>query len=208
MKLPPNARLAPTLAAAAEDALGHPAARPLDVSAVGAAARRNLERSRRWVRGVYSGGTLCAEAQLVLRAAGEAFWSNAPVPGALPQRPAVGHILVDYGADEYTVGRPHPMIDPAVRNEGLREALRDPSVAVVLLDVVIGHGAHDDPAGAVARWLASTAGPRPAIVASVTGTEADPQGRARQVQALEAAGVIVGGSNAEAAAVALAIARG
>jgi FdrA protein len=208
MTLPANARFAPTLAAAAEDALGRPVGRPLDVSAMGVSARRNLERSRRWIRGVYSGGTLCAEAQLVLRKAGEAFWSNAPAPGALPQRPAAGHILIDYGADEYTVGRPHPMIDPAVRNEGLREALRDPSVAAVLLDIVIGHGAHDDPAGAVARWLASTPGPRPAIVASVTGTEADPQGRTRQVQELEAAGVIVAGSNAEAAAVALAIARG
>jgi FdrA protein len=100
------------------------------------------------------------------------------------------------------------MIDPAVRNEGLREALRDSAVAVVLLDVVIGHGAHDDPAGAVARWLASTPGPRPAIVASVTGTEADPQGRTRQVRELESAGVMVANSNAEAATLALAIARG
>src|SRR5690606_35111274 len=129
-------------------------------------------------------GTLCAEAQLVLREAGEKSWSNAPVPGALPERPHAGHILIDYGADEYTVGRPHPMIDPAVRNEGLREALRDPGVAAVLLDVVIGHGAHDDPAAAVARWLATTPGSRPAIVASVTGTEADPQGRSRQVREL------------------------
>lgn len=208
MTLPPNAHLAPTLAAAAEDALGRPVGRGLDVAAVAAAARRALEPARCWVRGAYSGGTLCAEAQLILRDAGETFWSNAPVPGALPQRPAAGHILIDYGADEYTIGRPHPMIDPAMRNEGLREALRDPAVAVVLLDVVIGHGAHDDPAGAVARWLASTPAPRPAIVASVTGTDADPQGRSRQVRELEAAGVIVGGSNAEAAAVALAIARG
>lgn len=207
MTLPPNARLAPSLAAAAADALGKPVGRGLDVAAVAVAARRSLDPARRWIRGVYSGGTLCAEAQLVLREAGGQFWSNAPISGALAQRPAAGHVLVDYGADEYTVGRPHPMIDPAVRNEGLREALRDPSVAVVLLDVVIGYGAHDDPAGAVARWLASTPGPRPAIVASVTGTDADPQGRTRQVRELEGAGVLVANSNAEAATLALAVAR-
>lgn len=208
MNLPPNARLAPTLAAAAADALGRQVGGGLDIAAAAASARRGLDQVRRWIRGVYSGGTLCAEAQLVLRDAGESFWSNAPVPGASARRPASGHVLIDYGADEYTVGRPHPMIDPAVRNEGLREALRDAAVAVVLLDVVIGHGAHDDPAGAVARWLASTPGPRPAIVASVTGTEADPQGRTRQVRELEGAGVLVANSNAEAATLALAIARG
>lgn len=209
LKLPANATLAPTLAAAAQAALGGtPAAGALDVASVAAAARRSFDRQRRWIRGVYTGGTLCGEAQIVLREAGEACWSNAPIPGSLPERSAIAHSLVDYGADEYTRGRPHPMIDPALRNQALVEALDDPTVAAVLLDCVIGYGAHDDPGGEVVRVIEGRTGAgRPALVASVTGTDADPQSRAAQVEKLKEAGVLVATSNAEAAALALAIAH-
>jgi FdrA protein len=208
LTLPANASLAPTLAAAAQAALGgKPAAGALDIPAVAAAARRAFDRQRRWIRGVYTGGTLCGEAQIVLREVGEPYWSNAPIPGALSERSAIAHSLVDYGADEYTRGRPHPMIDPALRNQALVEALGDPTVAAVLLDCVIGYGAHDDPAGEVARVIQGASRNRPTLVASVTGTDADPQNRAAQVQALKEAGVLVAASNAEAAALALAIAQ-
>jgi hypothetical protein len=116
-------------------------------------------------------------------------------------------VLTDYGADEYTVGRPHPMIDPTQRNQALRAALADPTVAVVLLDVVLGYGAHEDPAGAVAAVATSASAPRPAIVASVVGTDGDPQNRTSQVGKLEKAGILVTASNAQAAELALAIAR-
>lgn len=204
---PKNARFAPTLAAAASDALGKPVEVPIDIPAMVKLVCSEMDGKRRWVRGVYSGGTLCGEAQIVLRDAKEPFWSNAPVPGALPARPAEGHVLIDYGADEYTVGRPHPMIDPTARNEALRQALGDPTLAVVLVDVVIGYGAHDDPAGSVAKVVASVATPRPAVVASVTGTDADPQNRSDQLAKLEKAGILVAASNAQAASLALAIAR-
>lgn len=191
-KLPPNARFAPTLLAAAESAAGRRIAGKL----LAAPARR-----KGWVRGLFCGGTLCAEAQLVLLRQGLAVRSNAPVPGA---REASGlaeraHVLLDLGDDEYTRGRPHPMIDPGLRNELVVKALRDPQTALVLLDVVIGYGAHSDPAGLIEQALAQAGPRRPPVIASVTGTEGDPQGYTRQVAGLERAGVRVAPSNAHAA---------
>lgn len=206
-RLPKNARAVSTLAAAAASALGQPADVRTDIAAMVRLVHQELDPKRRWIRGLYSGGTLCAEAEIVLRDGGETFWSNAPVPGAAATKSALGHVLIDFGADEYTVGRPHPMIDPTQRNQALRTALADPSVAVVLLDVVLGYGAHEDPAGTVAAVAASAPSPRPAIIASVVGTDGDPQNRTAQVGKLEKAGILVTASNAQAAELALAIAR-
>lgn len=194
---PVNARLATTLKAAAESALGTPLrfARPEARPATG-----------RLIRGLFAGGTLAAEAQVVLRQAGQPVASNAPIPGALDLAAldlagrASAHRLLDLGEDDYTRGRPHPMIDPGVRDAPLAEALADPATGVVLLDLVIGHGAAADPAGHLAAGLNDGG---PPVVASVTGTEQDPQVRSRQVAALEAAGVLVAPSNADAAQLAL-----
>ena len=131
---------------------------------------------------------------------------NAPIPGAKPFSPDSGdHWMLDLGDDQYTRGKPHPMIDPSVRDAALAEALESPGVGLVLLDLVIGYGAHADPAGYLATFLGQhRAANAPPIVASVTGTEADPQRRSAQVATLEAAGVRVAPSNADAAALALA----
>ncbi len=201
-RLPPNARLATTLKAAAQSALGTASiGADFDASAVAVKA----PRGRHELRGLYSGGTLCAEAQVILKAAGRAVKSNAPIPG-VPHLadPGRGHPIVDLGDDEYTRGKPHPMIDPSVRDDVLGKALNDDEVAVVLLDVVIGYGAHADPAGHLADLLRTRATDGPLVVASVTGTDDDPQVRARQVSKLEEMGVIVAPSNADAVAVALA----
>jgi hypothetical protein len=99
------------------------------------------------------------------------------------------------------------MIDPAARDDALRHGLAAADTAAVLLDVVIGMGAHADPAGAVAKVVAGTKGARPVVVASICGTEADPQVHSAQVSKLEAAGVIVAPSNARAADIALAVSR-
>ena len=115
------------------------------------------------------------------------------------------HTVIDFGADEYTVGRPHPMIDPALRTAKLREALADPEVAVLLLDMVLGLGAHDDPARPVCDAILDAHGGGPAVVASVCGTRDDPQDHERQAAMLADAGVIVAPSNADAAALAAAI---
>ena len=151
------------------------------------------------IRGLFSGGSLAGEAKLILRAAFGADRANR-------------HEILDLGDDEYTVGRPHPMIDPRLRNEHLRAAGADPSTAVVLLDVVLGYGAHADPAGELvgaiqgARDTARNEGRVFAVVASVCGTPGDPQGSATQEARLAAAGVIVAASNARAARIAARIA--
>jgi FdrA protein len=122
------------------------------------------------------------------------------------------HLMIDLGADEFTRGRPHPMIEPAVRDHALAEALADPAVGVILLDVVLGHGAHPDPAGHLAGILAAGAlvseafaerDRGPLVLAGVTGTDSDPQPRATQVRKLTEAGVIVAESNADAARMAV-----
>jgi FdrA protein len=195
-KLPRNAGFAPTLLAAAERAAG---------KRIRGARKAPVAPRKGWIRGLFCGGTLCAEAQLVLQEAGLEVRSNAPVPGATASKgKAVGHVLLDLGDDEYTQGRPHPMIDPELRNRMLGEALADRRVAVVLLDVVIGYGAHADPAGLVAAEMKRARRAGALVIASVTGTEDDPQVYSRQVARLREAGVMVAGSNAEAAAAAAA----
>jgi len=149
------------------------------------------------IRGLFCGGTLCAEAQIVLMDHGLTVSSNAPVPGARDS--GAPHRLIDLGADEFTRGRPHPMIDPALRNGHLERALREKGVGVVLLDLVIGYGAHADPAGLLVDVLKRNRNRKVAVIASVTGTEADPQVYSKQVKTLRAAGVIVAPSNAAAA---------
>ncbi len=159
---------------------------------------------RKWVHALYSGGTLCAEAQAVFSGAGIKTASNVPLTGAAVAGAleANGHLMIDLGADEYTQGRPHPMIEPSVRSASLTASLADPSVAVVLLDVILGFGAHPDPADAVVNALADAFGDRPQVICSVCGTDRDPQNRGAQVKKLEQAGVVVAPSNADAAALA------
>ncbi|MGI9523637.1 MAG: acyl-CoA synthetase FdrA [Hyphomicrobiaceae bacterium] len=152
------------------------------------------------IHGLFSGGTLCAEAQAILAARRQAVCSNTPIPGVpnLDEATA-GHVMLDLGDDEFTQGRPHPMIDPSVRDQTVVSALSDETVGVVLLDVVIGFGAHADPAGHIVACLMQHAGPdSAAIVASVTGTDHDPQVRSAQISKLEAAGVHVAPTNADA----------
>ena len=123
-----------------------------------------------------------------------------------------GHVLIDLGDDEFTRGRPHPMIDLRLRNERILTEARDPEVAVILLDVVLGYGAHPDPAAelapvlAKARAAARKAGRNLPVVGFVCGTADDPQGLTRQEEALRAAGMLLTGSNAQAARLAAAIA--
>lgn len=155
---------------------------------------------QRYLRGLYSGGTLAYEAQAVLSAMLPAVYSNAPLDPqhALPN-PAASreHTVVDLGADEFTVGRLHPMLDADLRIRRLEQEANDPEVAVILLDVVLGYGAHPDmaaelaPAIHSARAHAIAHGRHLEVVAVVVGTDEDPQGLDRQVQELEAAGAVV-----------------
>jgi FdrA protein len=90
-----------------------------------------------------------------------------------------------------------------------REAA-DPQTTVLLLDVVLGHGAHPDPAADLApaiRTIVKRAKPLSVVVALV-GTADDPQGLARQASAICDAGARVFLSNAAAARQAATLARG
>jgi len=147
------------------------------------------------LRGLYGGGTLCVEAQAVASAILGPVRSNAPLRPEWRVGPSPeGHVLLDLGADEYTVARPHPMLDPAARLPLLDGD--DGSVGVILLDVVLGHGSHHDPAAVLAPAIAGAG--RPVVVALV-GTPDDPQGLHRQAAALAGAGAHVFLSNAQAA---------
>jgi FdrA protein len=191
LALPANARAAATLKAAADASLGRTASR-----APAAAVRADHGKL---VRGLFAGGTFCSEAQIVFARAGLAVASNVPVPGAHALAGAHdSHIMVDLGDDEFTRGRPHPMIEPAIRERPIAAALADPAVGAILLDVVLGYGAHPDPAGHLAGFLSGRNGGA-LVIASVTGTDDDPQPRGAQVQKLTDVGVIVADSNAEAA---------
>ena len=166
----------PDLTAATEDVL-NALGRPVPVWPV--AGRAEPSGGSR-LQGLFVGGTLKDE-------------SAAIVTDALvtPDRVA----LVDFGDDAYTTGRAHPMIDPSLRLARLTEVLAEPDTAVVLLDVVLGHGAEPDPAAALAAVIT---GARPPVVVSVVGSAHDPQGREAQVSALVAAGAEVHLSHAGA----------
>ena len=211
--VPGAAAVASTLEAAVAHAVrqrgGSP---PFDWSEWHAQVARSLvdlDPARRAVRGLFSGGTLCYEAQTLLRAWLGDVWSNTPLDDRLRvPAPAGAHVCLDLGEEEFTKGRPHPMIDAEARVGLLAEAGRDGDVAVVLLDVVLGYGGHDDPASVLAPACAAVARPEgPRVVVYVLGTDKDPQGLARQRRAFEEAGGLVAPTAARAALAAAAIAR-
>ncbi len=156
--------------------------------------------SGRWaVRGLYTGGSLCAEAADILSAHDIDLRTN--LDGPLDS-PAGGHALLDLGAEEYTEGRAHPFIDPRLRSLEIEAAFADRSVGILLLDVVLGWGCHADPAGEVAAALRKARhehGPGPLAIASLCGTPEDPQNLNRQREQLQEAGCFVATSNAAAA---------
>jgi FdrA protein len=167
----------------------------------------DLERfasGQRYLRGLFSGGTLAYETLLILQGYLPAVYSNVPLkeeyrlPDSMVSQ---GHTIIDLGEDEFTVGRLHPMMDNELRIRRLRQEADDVEVAVILLDLVLGYGVHPDPAGelgpaiAEARARAETGGRHLEVVAVVVGTDEDPQDFDAQVARLEAAGARVETSN-------------
>ncbi|HEY6796825.1 MAG TPA: hypothetical protein VI248_19310, partial [Kineosporiaceae bacterium] len=175
------------------------------------------------LRGAFAGGTLCDEAMIVAAEVVGPVASNIPLPGAVRLGPDLrtgvdgarpAHVMIDFGDDELTRGRPHPMIDGSLRAAWLARQAAEVAAGdgiVVLLDVVLGHAAHPDPAAELApavvaaRARARARGGALAVVVSLCGTQGDPQGLRRQAEALAAAGAAVHLSNAEATRAALAL---
>lgn len=202
------------VAGAAVEALGHTWTEPRSWPM---AASSWQDDERRYVRGLFSGGTLCDEAMVI--AAGDL----GPIRSNVPLRPewalpdglrGGGHIMIDFGDDALTRGRPHPMIDGSLRVERLLAEADDPSCGVIMLDVVLGYGAHPDPAAelapaiAQARKRATGDGRELDVVVSLIGTADDHQGLERQARALNEAGASVYLSNAAAARHAVELAGG
>jgi FdrA protein len=161
-----------------------------------------------FVRGLFSGGTLCDEAMIIAADALGEVTSNIALPGQRSLDDALtaqGHTFIDFGDDRLTVGRPHPMIDSTLRVDRLRRELADPECGVILIDVVLGHAAHPDPAADLLPVLRDAETP---VLVSLMGTRDDPQQRDRTAEALAAAGAAVYASNAGAARAAVALVTG
>lgn len=173
--------------------------------------------SQRYLRGLYSGGTLAYEALLLLQNELPGVYTNTPLDKAWalanPMQ-SQEHTIVDLGEDVFTVGRLHPMLDNDLRIRRLRQEAADPEVAVILLDVVLGYGAHPDPASefapaiAEAIAMARRQGRHLEVVVTVIGTADDPQDVRRQSEQLRAAGANVFTGHQEAVTYAAGLVRG
>lgn len=174
----------------------------------GSAGRARPKTSGAALRGLFVGGTLCDEAMLIAAESLGPIRSNIPLEPALAlgrELTAPGHLMIDFGDDALTVGRAHPMIDPTLRLEHLARLAADPETGVLLLDVVLGHGAEPDPAAHLAPVIAQITKP---VIVTVVGTDADPQVRHRQFEVLTEAGAEVYPANAEATRRAIALLGG
>ncbi|MBU5436956.1 acyl-CoA synthetase FdrA [Tissierella sp. MSJ-40] len=170
--------------------------------------KKILKPEQKYFRGLFCGGTLCAEALSILRGKFDHIKSNV----AKDEREKLesitgysGNILIDLGEDEFTVGKPHPMIEPTLRLDKIIEEAKDEEVALILLDFELGYGSHDDPVGVTikaikeAKSIASSNGRQLIFVAYICGTDKDKQDYEKQRKMLEEEGVLMAESNMEAA---------
>jgi FdrA protein len=168
-----------------------------------------MAAEQKYIRGIFTGGTLAIEAGLILQQyGGLRVVTNAKsksLQTLADPFTSSGHTCVDLGDDVFTAGKPHPMLDPLMRRERILKEAADPETAILLLDFVLGLGVHPEPVAGIletlnqAQNLAARAGRHLSIVTAVCGTDADPQNRSRQVQSLKENGCLVFESNAQAA---------
>ena len=179
-----------------------------DIDAIVRAESARIGADQKYLRGLFVGGTLTDEAVAVLSpvvGSIHSFDTADPAFALADPHRSTGHTIVDLGEDVFTVGRPHPMIDPSTRIERIEREGQDPEVALLLLDCVLGYGSHPDPAGAMvpairaARAAADRRGGYLPVIASITGTDGDFQGLAAERGKLEDEGVVVMPTNYQAA---------
>jgi FdrA protein len=178
----------------------------LDIEKIASQLLNKLNKDQKYLRALFSGGTFCSETQVILQNLPGIF-SNTPTANSSPMNDIMKsekHTLIDLGDDDFTLGKPHPMIDFSTRNQRLLQEADDKETAVILLDLVLGYGAHPNPLAelipviAEAQRHAQADGREIPIICSVTGTDQDPQNKSLVVDTLKKAGVIVCRSNAEA----------
>lgn len=172
--------------------------------------KKDLNAKQKYFRGLFCGGSFCYETQSILNnitGFGPVF-SNAPLNKADKLdnvNKSIEHTALDLGDDDFTVGRLHPMMDSTIRKMRLLQESRDPEVAIIYLDFVLGHGVHEDPVGSIydalveSQKIAAQDGRKIIYLASVCGTKQDPQNLLKQEDTLKNLGVIVLPSNASAA---------
>jgi succinyl-CoA synthetase alpha subunit len=214
-----NVVLAATLEDAARKALalsrgealdgGDPVAKIREtLSPEAAEIAKKLRPEQKYLRGLFCGGTHCEEAILLLKDLLGEVHANVAFGGSVVLKDAkqsVGNCLVDMGDEEFTLGKPHPVMEPSILNDRLLQEAEDPEVGVILFDLLLGYGAHKDPAGSIAETLDAIQkkleknGRYVSMVVTLTGTGRDPQGFEEQKRRLEALGVRVLPSNAQAA---------
>ena len=178
---------------------------PDELVSIANKAAERLTRTQKYIRGLYTGGTLGYETLVILGHLVGKVYSNTPLEPELKLVDSYRSLkdsIVDLGEEEFTAGRAHPMIDPTIRRMRLIEEAKDPEVAVILMDIMLGYGSHPDPAGAMlgaieeARKLAEAGGRTIPIFAHVCGTENDPQPRSEQEAKLKHAGAYLFPTNA------------
>ncbi len=164
---------------------------------------------QKYLRGILAGGTFCYQSQQILREAGITVHSNNPLDSKnklIHPDKSFQHTLVDMGDEFYMVGKPHPMIDGTMRRQRIIAESHDPQMAVLYLDFILGYNASMDPVGELvdaideAKRVYKQRGGLLTVIASICGTQADPQDLTFQVNMLRDAGVLVYDSNAEATA--------
>lgn len=166
-----------------------------------------LGENQKYLRALYTGGTLADECMKLLSPVIGEMYSNIPLTAQYKLEnvfKSKEHTCVDFGDDDFTKGRPHPMIDPSVRVEQLYQEAKDENIAIVLMDFVLGYGAHEDPVGEMLEAIKDAKIKKQSedkyliVIASICGTENDPQNASESKKRLEEVGVIVMPSNAQA----------
>lgn len=169
---------------------------------------KKISSNQKYIRGLFSGGTFCFESLHLIGQHIGAIYSNIPINPEWKLenvRQSQQHTAIDLGDDLFTQGRPHPMIDFRLRNERLLQEARDPETAIILLDIVLGYGSNMDPAAEIipvihqAEEIAAQRDSKLIFIASICGTDGDPQNLSRQENKFRAAGVVLTESNAQAA---------
>ncbi|MDA3811764.1 MAG: acyl-CoA synthetase FdrA [Spirochaetaceae bacterium] len=185
-----------------------------EIAAIVEGEAKKISPRQKYLRALYTGGTVADEAMILFEKATGPIYSNNQKKKELQLSDpfiSTGHTVVDLGDDIYTVGRPHPMIDPRTREERINREAEDPEMAVMLIDIVLGYGSHPDPAGAIldslknARDKAESSGGYLPVIASVVGTKKDFQGFDSTKKTLESIGCVVMPSNYQASKLALEI---
>jgi FdrA protein len=169
---------------------------------------KGFGEQQKYIRALYTGGTFAYETQVILNGTLKDLYSNAPTGGTKKLSQSTKskkHSILDLGEEEFTQGRPHPMIDPTIRRLRLVEESQDPEVGVIMMDFVLGYGSNPDPVGAVLKEIgqvkatARKSSRYLSIVTHVCGTKRDPQGYDESIRKLENAGALVFPTNALAA---------